>query len=170
MDTTDINTLNQLDSAAFAKRLGGIFEHSPWIPAAVAAQRPFPDIASLHAAMVKVVAAADCKAQLALIRAHPELAGKAAIAGKLTAESTREQQGAGLDLCSPEEFERLQSMNRAYNEKFGFPFIVAVRGHTRSSILDLLEQRLKNDIETELSECLQQIYRIARLRLEALTA
>ncbi len=168
MPTISLNTLNRLDSTAFVEQLGGIFEHSPWIPAAVVAQRPFSDIAGLHAAMVKVVAAADRAAQLALIRAHPELAGKAAIAGKLTAESTREQQGAGLDLCSPEEFTRLQSLNRAYNEKFGFPFIVAVRGHTRTSILDLMQQRLENGIDTEMEECLQQIYRIARLRLEAL--
>ena len=109
--------------------------------------------------------AAPMEQQLALIRAHPQLAGKAAIRGELTDASTREQKGAGLDQCSPEEFARLHALNAAYEEKFGFPFIIAVRGHTRGSIIDAMEQRLANDPMTEHAEALRQISRIARLRL-----
>ncbi|RXZ38610.1 2-oxo-4-hydroxy-4-carboxy-5-ureidoimidazoline decarboxylase [Oxalobacteraceae bacterium CAVE-383] len=168
MTGTTLNHLNRIDASAFTALLGGIFEHSPWIAAAAAAGRPYAGLEDLHAAMRGQVEQAGQAAQLKLIRAHPELAGKAALRGELTAESTREQQGAGLDACSPEEFERLQALNSAYNKKFGFPFIVAVRGHTRASILALMEQRLLNDSETEMQQALQQIYRIARFRLQGI--
>ena len=166
MPSTSLSALNRADTPTFTAILGGVFEHSPWIAENAAAGRPYADIASLHAAMRQQVEQADRAARLALIRAHPELAGKAAIRGELTAESSREQKGAGLDLCSAEEFDRLHALNSAYNKKFGFPFIVAVRGHTRTSILDLMEHRLQNDSETEMQECLQQIYRIALFRLQ----
>jgi 2-oxo-4-hydroxy-4-carboxy-5-ureidoimidazoline decarboxylase len=106
--------------------------------------------------------------QLKLVRAHPELAGKAAVRGELTAESTREQAGAGLDQCSPEEFARLQSLNTRYNEKFGFPFILAVRGYDRHGIIDAFAKRVDNDHATELRASLEQIHRIAGFRLHDL--
>jgi 2-oxo-4-hydroxy-4-carboxy-5-ureidoimidazoline decarboxylase len=120
--------------------------------------------------MVAEIESAGRIAQLRLIRAHPELAGKAAVRGELTQESTREQSGAGLNQCSVTEFATLQRLNQAYNKKFGFPFIVAVRGHTRQSIIALFAQRLENSPEDEIRECLQQIYRIGMLRLADLVA
>lgn len=168
MSSIALTELNRLDADVFTTLLGGIFEHSPWIAAQAAAGRPYADVAALHAAMRGHVERSGDAAQLKLIRAHPELAGKAALRGELTAESTREQQGAGLDACSPEEFEKLHALNAAYNEKFDFPFIVAVRGHTRDSILALMEKRLQNSVEAEKQEALQQIYRIGLLRLQAM--
>jgi 2-oxo-4-hydroxy-4-carboxy-5-ureidoimidazoline decarboxylase len=160
-----LSALNVLDTDNFVSLLGGIFEHSPWVAQRVADQRPFASVADLHAAMVAAIDAAGQDAHLRLIRAHPELAGKAAVRGELTQESTREQSGAGLNQCSATEFETLQGLNQAYNKKFGFPFIVAVRGHTRHSIIALFAQRLENSPEVEIRECLQQIYRIGMLRL-----
>ena len=166
MTTITLNQLNQIDATGFTALLGGVFEHSPWIADKAAAGRPYADLASLHTAMCRQVEQSGHTAHLTLIRAHPELAGKAALRGELTAESTREQQGAGLDLCSAEEFEKLHALNEAYNRKFSFPFIVAVKGHTRTSILKLMEQRLQNDSEAEMQQALQQIYQIARYRLQ----
>ena len=163
-----LQALNAMTAADFTRVLGAIFEHSPWIAERAAAHRPFASIEALHAAMVSAIEAAGESAQLALLRAHPELAGKAAVRGELTAESTREQSGAGLSQCSPEEFAKLQRLNADYNAKFGFPFIVAVRGHTRHSIIALFEQRLANDPAREMRECLQQVYRIGLLRLQDL--
>jgi 2-oxo-4-hydroxy-4-carboxy-5-ureidoimidazoline decarboxylase len=117
---------------------------------------------------VAQIEAAGQDAQLRLIRAHPELAGKAAVLGELTQESHREQKGAGLDQCSPEELTSIQILNAQYQQKFSHPFIVAVRGHTRQSIIGLLRQRLANSPTQEQVECLQQIYRIGRLRLDDL--
>ncbi|MDH4134646.1 MAG: 2-oxo-4-hydroxy-4-carboxy-5-ureidoimidazoline decarboxylase [Gammaproteobacteria bacterium] len=161
-------TLNAMTAGEFTQALGAIFEHSPWVAERVAGQRPFASVDQLHAAMVAAIEAAGEAAQLALLRAHPELAGKAAVRGELTAESTREQSGAGLSQCSPEEFAKLQRLNADYNAKFGFPFIVAVRGHTRHSIIALFEQRLSNDPAREMREGLQQVYRIGLLRLQDL--
>jgi 2-oxo-4-hydroxy-4-carboxy-5-ureidoimidazoline decarboxylase len=118
--------------------------------------------------MVDAVRGAGEDAQLALIRAHPELAGKAAVRGQLTADSKAEQSGAGLNQCSPQEFARLQELNRAYNAKFGFPFIIAVKGLDRAAIIARFAERLERDRATEFEEALQQIARIAWLRLEAL--
>ncbi len=160
-----LEQLNALDRAAFVQVLGGIYEHSPWVAEAVWPQRPHASVAALHAAMQAAVAAAGSAAQLALIRAHPELAGRAAIRGELTAASSREQRGAGLDQCSAEEYARLTALNAAYRERFGFPFIVAVRGHTRQSIIDAMAQRLQHAPEAEIAEALRQVGRIAGLRL-----
>ena len=160
--------LNDLSQEQFTAILGGIFEHSPWIAAASWSQRPFCDVEALHAAMCRVLADADDEAKLRLIRAHPELAGRAAIRGELTEASSREQSGAGLDQCSAEEFAELTRLNRAYNERFGFPFILAVRGHTRSSIIANMAERLGNSRETEIATALAQIERIALLRLRDL--
>ena len=165
-----LDQLNALDQAAFVAQLGGIFEHSPWVAERAWPQQPFATLAALHAAMCGVVAQASSEEQLALIRAHPELAGKAALRGELTDDSRREQQGAGLDQCSAEEYARLHQLNRDYSTKFGFPFIIAVRGHDRSSIIAQMAARLDNTREAELAEALRQIERIAQIRLEAMAA
>ncbi len=165
-----LSEVNALDRSAFVAALGGVFEHSPWIAAAVWSQRPFATVDALHAAMVKAVSDATEETQLALIRAHPELAGKAAIRGELTAASLGEQSGATLTHCSAEEFARLQALNSAYNRKFGFPFIIAVKGLDREAIIGRFAARLERDRELEFREALKQIARITRLRLEAMFA
>ncbi|MDE2427112.1 MAG: 2-oxo-4-hydroxy-4-carboxy-5-ureidoimidazoline decarboxylase [Burkholderiales bacterium] len=163
-----LTVLNQCSPEEFVQRLGAIFEHSPWVAAAVVTQRPFASVTALHAAMADAVRQADEAARLTLIRAHPELAGKAAVRGELTAESTREQSGAGLNQCSPEEFTQLQTLNADYNAKFGFPFIIAVKGHDRQSIIRHFTQRLSADRDSEMRECIEQINRIAAFRLNDL--
>jgi 2-oxo-4-hydroxy-4-carboxy-5-ureidoimidazoline decarboxylase len=159
---------DQLSPADFVAQLGSIFEHSPWVAEGVVGQRPFGTVAALHAAMCRVVQDAGEAAQLGLIRAHPELAGKAAIRGELTLSSSKEQHAAGLDQCSPEEYAELTALNRAYGERHGFPFILAVKGHTRQSVIAAMRERLGNPRETEIETCLAQIERIARFRLEAM--
>ena len=160
--------LNARDRRGFVVALGGIFEDSPWVAEAAWPRHPFATLDALYRAMVDAVRAAAEDAQLALIRAHPELAGKAAVRGELTADSKAEQSGAGLNQCSPQEFARLQELNRAYNAKFGFPFIIAVKGLDRAAIIKRFTERLERDRAAEFEEALQQIARIAWLRLEAL--
>lgn len=171
--TTTLDSLNACSAAEFVRTLAGIYEHSPWIPERAAAARPFATLDALKQALQAQVTAAGEEAQLALIRAHPELAGKAAIAGQLTKESTGEQAQAGLNACSPEEYARLQQLNADYNAKFGFPFILAVkgphgRGYTRGEIIATFARRLQNGHSDEMAECLRQIHRIAELRLNDL--
>lgn len=161
-----LQQLNTLPFDTFVTVLGGVFEHSAWVAERTAALRPFHSVEELAAVMAGEVEKAGYGAQMALIRAHPELAGKAAVCGELTKESSIEQAGAGLDQCSQDEFSRLTELNDAYQRKFGFPFILAVRGHNRSSILREFERRLGSEVEEERRECLRQIYRIARFRLE----
>lgn len=163
--TYSLDELNLCSEQAFVDVLGGIFEHSPWVAEAVVSQRPFASTAALHQAMADAVRAAGDNAQLTLIRAHPELAGKAAIRGELTAESSREQSGAGLTQCSTEEFAQLQRLNAEYKEKFGFPFIIAVRNHERQSIIRHFTQRLAASRADEMRECIEQIIRIGEFRL-----
>ena len=166
-------TLEQLNAASPAEALAlldGLYEHSPWIAEEALAQRPFRSLAHLKHALAQVVRTAELDAQLALIRAHPELAGKAMVAKSLTAESTNEQNKAGLTQCTPEEFERIQQLNAAYNERFGFPFILAVRGPRgtglpKQEIIDTFARRLDNHPEFELAEALRNIHRIAEIRL-----
>ncbi|MBP1778209.1 MAG: decarboxylase [candidate division NC10 bacterium] len=164
----NLRELNTCDRASFVAALGGIFEHSPWVAERAGDARPFATIDALHAAMMRAVREAPDEKQFALLRAHPELAGKAAVRGELTADSTREQAGAGLHQCSPEEFGRLTALNAAYNEKFGFPFILAVKGHDRASTLREFARRVENDRATEFEEALAQVARIARFRLDTL--
>lgn len=164
----DLQALDTFSRDAFVSTLGGIFEHSPWVAEHAWERRPFADIDALHRAMCEAVETADPSLQLALIDAHPELAGKAAIRGELTTESTREQSSAGLDQCSAEEFAALQALNRAYRETFGFPFILAVRGYDRAGIIEQMRRRIQHDRESEIRESLAQIYRIARFRLDDL--
>jgi 2-oxo-4-hydroxy-4-carboxy-5-ureidoimidazoline decarboxylase len=163
-----LDELNTQELAAFRDTLGGIFEHSPWVAEEAWPLRPFASAEALHAAMCKAVIDAGEAAQLALLRAHPQLAGKAALRGELTAASNQEQQGAGLDQCSADEYARLHELNAQYEQRFGFPFILAVRGHTRSSILANMAARVDNPRDDEFAEALHQVERIARLRLEAL--
>lgn len=162
--------VNALDRAAFVAALGGVFEHSPWVADAAFDRRPFASIAALHEAMVAVVDGAGEPRQLALVRAHPELAGRAAVRRELTAASTSEQWGAGLDRCSPDEFARLHELNDRYGAKFGFPFILAVKGYDRAGILREFARRVEHDRATEFATCLAQIAKIARFRLEAMIA
>ncbi len=162
-------TLNTLPETDFVARLGGVFESSPWVAERVCPKRPFADVPGLHAAMCREVAAAGTDAQLDLIRAHPDLAGKAALAGELTAASSAEQAGAGLGRLTAEEYRHFHDLNDRYRERFGFPFILAVKGHDKTSILAAFEARLPNDADTERETALQQIYKIAHLRLLALT-
>lgn len=171
--TITLDTLNACDPGAFAAALHGIYEHSPWIPARAAAHRPFASLTALKLALQAVVNQASTDEQLGLVRAHPELAGKAAIAGELTRESTGEQAKAGLNLCSPEEFATLQQLNADYNARFGFPFILAVKGPlgtglTRQEIIAAFTRRLHHRRADELAENLRQIGRIAELRLNDL--
>ncbi len=157
--------LNALDPAAFEARLGHIFEHAPWVARRAAAGRPFAGRDVLHRAMVAVIAAASEAEQLALLRGHPDLAGKAAVAGDLTADSKREQQGAGLDRLTPAEYERFHELNHAYNARFGFPFILAVKGKTKDDILAAFARRANNEGAVEFREALDQVGRIAAFRL-----
>lgn len=166
--TMTLNELSALPQAEFTQALGAIFEHSPWIAERAWTARPFETIDALHRAMVDVVQQADPAEQLALIAAHPELAGREASAGTLTHASTAEQRGAGLDQCSPEELVRLRGLNAAYRERFGFPFVIAVKGRSRYQIMEAIEARQGNDRNTEFASCLDQIGQIARFRLDAL--
>ncbi|WP_159696236.1 allantoate amidohydrolase [Massilia sp. 9I] len=170
---TTLSDLNTCDPGAFVAALRGIYEHSPWIAERAAGMRPFASVAALKQALQAAVTQASENEQLALLRAHPELAGKAAIAGELTAESTGEQAASGLNLCSPEEYAVLHELNAQYIEKFGFPFILAVkgptgRGLTRAAIIATFSRRLKNARATEMAECLRQVHRIAEIRLNEL--
>ena len=165
-----LDGLNALDRAAFTRALEGVYEHSPWIAQRAWDQRPFRTLHQLKHGLAQVVAQATSEEQLGLIRAHPELAGKAAVAGALTQESTHEQRTAGLGHCTPEEFAQLQRLNQAYNAKFGFPFILAVRGPrgtglSRQAIIETFARRLKHNAAYEQAECLRQIHRIAEIRL-----
>jgi N-carbamoyl-L-amino-acid hydrolase len=168
--TLTLERLNAADAAEAARLLDGLYEHSPWIAQEALAQRPFRSLGHLKQALADVVRHAGADRQLALIRAHPELAGKAMVAKTLTAESTNEQGQAGLADCSPEEFARIQQLNADYNAKFGFPFILAVRGPRgtglhRREIIETFARRLENHPDFERAEALRNIHRIVELRL-----
>ena len=150
--------------------LDGVYEHSPWVAQAALAARPFTHLVQLKRAMVCAVRETGREAQVALVRVHPELAGKAMVSQSLTAESSNEQDKAGLKSCTPEDFARLQQLNADYNAKFGWPFILAVRGArgeglSRAQIIETFARRLQNHPDFELAECLRNIHRIAEMRL-----
>ncbi len=168
--TLSLTTLGELPKTEFVTVLADIFEHSPWVATGAYDARPFRSLGELHGAMCKVVEASGKNAQLGLIRAHPDLAGKAALAGALTAASSREQAGAGLDRLTADEYRRFHTLNDAYQARFNFPFILAVKGHTKTSILDAFETRLPNSPGAEREAALAQVYQIARFRLESLMA
>ena len=153
----------------FLTLFGSVYEHSPWVAEAMVGAGLDTDsdsAAGLAAQMATVVDGASDKTKLALLRAHPDLAGRLALAGRITASSTSEQASAGLDRCSPEELERFRELNAAYTGKFGFPFILAVRGYQRDEILNIFVQRLENSPEAEFKEALSQVKCVAGLRIQ----
>ena len=162
-----LEALNTMDRDAFVRALGHIFEHAPWVAERAHTGRPFDTVADLHRAMVEAVAAAAEGEQLDLIGGHPELGGKVARSGSMTAASRREQGSLGLDRLSDEEYKRFHALNKAYRQRFGVPFIICVRRHTRDSILEACERRLGNGAETERATALTEIGHITRLRLNA---
>ncbi len=163
-----ISQVNEMGQNRFVSTLAEIFEHSPWVAEGAWASRPFATRQHLLEAMTAVVTGAGRELQLGLIRSHPDLAGKAAVVGELTAYSSNEQAGAGLDQCSAEEFERLQELNAQYKARFGFPFILAVKGLDRDAIIRAFESRLHHDEEQEFQLNLNQICTIAGFRLTGL--
>jgi 2-oxo-4-hydroxy-4-carboxy-5-ureidoimidazoline decarboxylase len=157
--------INNGDEAQFVDVLGDVFENSPWLVERAAVKRPYPSRDALIDQLVEVMNAAAQDEQLALIRAHPDLAGKAARAGELTKSSTREQASAGLDQLTEDEFDRFNQLNADYQARFGFPFIIAVRDHNKESILDAFEVRLNNEPAAEIAEAIKNIVRIVSLRI-----
>src|ERR1700681_3100912 len=157
-----IEALNSLDREGFIDAVGWVFEESPWVAERAWNSRIFENADSLHQAMVEQVEAASREEQLALLRAHPDLGTRV----RVSAASGAEQAGVGLDHLTPPEFERLQRLNTEYRDKFGFPFLFAVKGSTKHDILRALEQRLEDDPEQEYREALRQVFRIARFRFE----
>jgi OHCU decarboxylase len=157
-----IAELNLLDRAGFVDTVGWIFEHSPWVAERAFDARPFAGVDALHQAMLEQVERATFAERLALLKAHPDLGARA----RLSAASTEEQSGAGLDSLTPSEFEQLQRLNAAYRARFGFPFLLAVKGSTKHDVLRALQARMGSSPEDEYREALRQVYRIARFRLE----
>ncbi|GJD44024.1 Uric acid degradation bifunctional protein PucL [Methylobacterium cerastii] len=162
----DIAAVDALDRDGFVALLAATFEHAPWVAERAYAARPFASVAALHAAMVAVVRAAPAAERLAFLNGHPELAGAAARARQMTADSVAEQGSAGLDALTVADFDRFDRLNAAYREKFGFPFIIAVRGRSREAILEVFEQRLARDADTEAEAALSEIATITRMRLD----
>ena len=167
-----IDEINQLDQAAFVARLGEAFEGEPWMVADAWKSRPFADRAGLHQALMAAVLAAPLERRLVLIATHPDLVGRAALAGTLTRASTGEQAAAGLDpgRLSAAEIAQFDAVNAAYRAKFGFPFVICAREQTKASILAALDHRLNHDRDTEIATALTEIGHICRLRLEHLVA
>lgn len=168
MSKTPIAELNQMPRDAFVRLVGPGFEHSPWIAEQSWPGRPFSSLEHLHQVMCEIVEKAGLEKQLALIRAHPDLVGRIAREGRLTSESAREQAAAGLDRPTPEEVALFERHNAAYQEKFGFPFIICARLNKKAAILEGFARRLKNSREQELTTALEEIYKIAELRLRDL--
>ena len=165
-----LEEINRLEVMDFVRALGGVFEHSTWVANAVCATRPFATVDALHAAMIMAVRASSAQQQLDLLRAHPELAGRLARAGELTEDSRAEQGSIGLNRLNTQELQHFDELNRAYRKKFGFPFIIAVRDHSKQSIVQNFESRLGNSVDKEIENALGQVFRITRLRLELLVA
>lgn len=165
-----LSEINGLDRENFVRIVGPVFEHSPWIAEATWGKRPFHSIEQLHSALCQTVTHANEEKQLALIRAHPDLVGRAALAGTLTRESTGEQASAGLHQLTPEEIGLFQKYNAAYQEKFGFPFVICARLNKKEAILAGFERRLKNSRPEEIKTALEEIFKIAELRLRDLIA
>jgi 2-oxo-4-hydroxy-4-carboxy-5-ureidoimidazoline decarboxylase len=159
-----IQDLNSLDRKRFIDALGGIFEGSPWVAANAWSRRPFADVDALLDAMTAVVEAASTEEQWTLLRAHPDLGSRA----RMGASSTQEQAGAGLDTLTSEELDRIRRLNSEYRSRFGFPFLLAIKGRTKYDVLRILEERLESTPEAEYREALRQVYRIAELRLRQL--
>ena len=165
MSKTKLSQLNAMDESQFVATVGPVFEHSPWIAQRTFQMRPFTSIASLHERLTGTVRAADEAEKLRLIRAHPDLVGKMAREGGLTPDSTVEQRAAGLTALSPAEVQLFDRYNAAYRERFGFPFVICARENRKDAILATFPARLKNTREAEIDTALDEIYKIARLRL-----
>jgi 2-oxo-4-hydroxy-4-carboxy-5-ureidoimidazoline decarboxylase len=163
--TVTLAQLGAMSRAEFVAALGDLFERSPWVAEGAFDRRPFASVEALHAAMTRVVRDAPRDGQLALLRAHPDLAGRAARAGAMTAASVAEQSSAGLDRLTDEEYERFTRLNAAYRERFGFPFVIAVRRQTKAGILVAFERRLAQPLDREIETALDEVGEIARLRL-----
>jgi len=162
--------LNHCTPEQFVAAIGFTFEHSPWVAEGATKARPFASVDALHAHMLEVVAAAPDDERIALIEAHPDLAGRVAREGRLTGASRGEQASAGLDQLTSEETARFDRLNSAYRDRFGFPFVICAREHDKSSILSELERRTKNERETEIATALAEIGKIAHLRLAGMVA
>ena len=169
-DALSLRELNAADRAAFTRALGAVFEQSPWVAERAWATRPYATVRVLHAAMVTAVRESPAEQRIALLRAHPDLAGKAARLRAMSPSSVAEQASAGLDRLSEEEYERFHRLNAAYREAFGFPFIIAVRHHDTAGILAAFERRLGHTREQEIEAALDQVAEIAWLRLDALVS
>ena len=162
-----LDQLNSADRAAFVAAAGDVFEHGAWVAERAHAAQPFASVAALHEAMMQAVRMAPREQQLAFLRGHPELGGKVARAGAMTADSKAEQGGLGLNRLNDEDFARFERANAAYAKQFGFPFIICVRHHkSAETILAAFEQRVNNDVETEFAAALTEIGHITRLRLD----
>ena len=168
MPRLTVDEVNELGRTEFVARFGSLFEHSPWVAEGAWLERPFGSFAELYEAFVRTMYEAPRARQLDLMRAHPDLAGKVAVAGELTAESAREQASAGLDRLTPEEHEDFHRLNTAYRDKFGFPFIVCVRDYGKETILASAAARLGHSRSEEIETTLGEIAKIARLRLRDL--
>ncbi len=164
----DMAEINAMDRTAFVQKFGGIFEHSPWVAEQAWDRKPFTTLDAMHGAMVDVARMAPAPQQLALLQAHPDLAGKEAQTGAMTASSVAEQASAGLSALSAAEMSEITELNAAYKKKFGFPFIIAVRMHTKEGIFFEFGRRLQNETQTEYANDLQNVYAITRLRLDKL--
>ncbi|QQK77230.1 2-oxo-4-hydroxy-4-carboxy-5-ureidoimidazoline decarboxylase [Salicibibacter cibarius] len=162
MTQQTLNDINDMSREIFIGTLGKIYEHSPWVAERSLTSRPFSSLDDLHETMKKTVQSANKKEKLTLLRAHPDLAGRV----ELTTSSQKEQSGAGLDQLSQEEYENFLALNRRYTEKFNFPFIMAVKGHSKDSIYHSMMERVENDYDREYETALNEIYKIARFRLE----
>jgi 2-oxo-4-hydroxy-4-carboxy-5-ureidoimidazoline decarboxylase len=162
---TTLDALNKADRAAFVSALGHLFEHSPWVAEGTHGKGPFGDAEALHRALCATMRAAPAERQLALVRAHPDLAGRLAKAGALTAASSREQAAAGLDRLSADESAEIERLNDAYKARFGFPFVICARLNAKDAILGAMRQRITHDPGVELSTALDEIAKIAKLRL-----
>lgn len=167
-EKSTLEEVNDYSEGEFVARFGSLYEHSPWVAERAYKERPFDTLQDLHGAFVRAVHDASEERKLALIRAHPDLAGKAAMAGELTQESTSEQSSAGLNRLSAEEYEEFTGMNREYRRKFGIPMVVAVREHTKETILANAEERLAHTRDEEIETALGEISKIAYLRLRDL--
>jgi len=163
-----LSQLNQVDQAAFVRAVGSVFEQSPWVAEVAWAKKPFASVENLHRTLCDSVLGAGGERQLALISAHPDLAGHAALSGTLTLESSREQANAGLDRLSQPEISLFKTLNAAYRDKFGFPFVICARLSKKDAILMGFENRLRNSREQEIQIALEEIFKIAEFRLRDL--
>jgi 2-oxo-4-hydroxy-4-carboxy-5-ureidoimidazoline decarboxylase len=166
MTTVSLATLNSADKKSFVAALGDVYEQAPWVAEAVQGQRPFASLNALHEAMAAAVRAATAEQRIALLKGHPDLAGKAVRAGTVTADSKAEQASAGLDRLNEAEYAAFHRFSDAYRKKFGIPFIVCVRRHSKDSILRLFERRLQNGVAAETKAALTEVFRIGALRLD----